>query len=32
MSANPSLGVAGVHFFTFGSLAATHKWIQQHAR
>jgi methylenetetrahydrofolate reductase (NADPH) len=32
MSVNPSLGVAGVHFFTFGSLAATHKWIQQHGR
>jgi methylenetetrahydrofolate reductase (NADPH) len=32
VAANPSLGVAGVHFFTFGSLAATHKWIQQHAR
>jgi len=30
VSPNPSLGIAGVHFFTFGSLAATYKWIEMH--
>jgi methylenetetrahydrofolate reductase (NADPH) len=29
--ANPALNIEGVHFFTFGSLGASHSWIQQHA-
>ena len=27
-AANPALGLSGIHFFTFGSLAASIKWIQ----
>jgi methylenetetrahydrofolate reductase (NADPH) len=29
--ANPALNIEGVHFFTFGALAASYSWIQQHA-
>jgi methylenetetrahydrofolate reductase (NADPH) len=27
-TANPALGMSGVHFFTFGSLASTVKWVE----
>jgi methylenetetrahydrofolate reductase (NADPH) len=29
--ANPALNIEGVHFFTFGALAASCSWIEQHA-
>jgi len=29
--ANLALNIEGVHFFTFGALAASYSWIQQHA-
>jgi methylenetetrahydrofolate reductase (NADPH) len=29
--ANPALNIEGVHFFTFGALAASYSWIQLHA-
>ena len=31
-AADPSLGISGVHFFTFGSLARTIEWARIHSR
>ena len=31
-TANPALGISGVHFFTFAALAATVKWVEDQRR